>query len=301
MADELENNGQQVQGTSGHESETVSVGGLKASLQKLKTDHIDTKYTKPSGGIPSTDMTSAVQSSLGKADAAKALLDDIVPAQASDQNQLADKSFVNSSVSTATATHRGTFNLVSDLSLTVSATQSQIATALGTAIQTADNNDYAFVQVPTADDNPTEIARVDRYKHNGTAWAFEYSLNNSGYTAAQWAAINSAITSAKVSGYDSHVGNSDIHVTTQNKTAWNAKYDKPSGGIPKTDLSSGVQSSLDKADAAAPQSTTYSKTEVDQKFDEFAGPTYDPATRAIIFPATAKVSYDAANRAVVFG
>ncbi len=46
MADELENNGQQVQGTSGHESETVSVGGLKASLQKLKTDHIDTKYTK---------------------------------------------------------------------------------------------------------------------------------------------------------------------------------------------------------------------------------------------------------------
>lgn len=28
------------------------------------------KYTKPSGGIPSTDMTSAVQTSLGKADTA---------------------------------------------------------------------------------------------------------------------------------------------------------------------------------------------------------------------------------------
>ncbi len=282
MADELENNGQQVQGTSGHESETVSVGGLKASLQKLKTDHIDTKYTKPSGGIPSTDMTSAVQASLGKADAAKTLLDAIVPSQASDQNQLADKNFVNSSVSTATATHRGTFNLVSDLSLTVSATQSQIAAALGTAISTADNNDYAFVQVPTADASPTEIARVDRYKHNGTAWAFEYSLNNSGYTAAQWAAVNSGVTSALVA-------------------AFSAKYDKPSGGIPKTDLASDVQTSLGKADAAAPQSTTYTKTEVDQKFDEFAGPTYDPATRAIIFPATAKVSYDAANRAVVFG
>ena len=51
----------------------------------------------------------------------------------------------------------------------------------------------------------------------------------------------------------------------------------------------------------APQDTTYTKTEVDAKFDEFAGPTYDPATRAIIFPATAKVSYDADTRAVVFG
>ena len=47
--------------------------------------------------------------------------------------------------------------------------------------------------------------------------------------------------------------------------------------------------------------TKYSKTEVDQKFDEFAGPTYDPAARAIIFPATAKVTYDAASRAIVFG
>lgn len=40
-------------------------------------------------------------------------------------------------------------------------------------------------------------------------------------------------------------------------------YQKPSTGIPKTDLASAVQTSLDKADAAAPQSTTYTKTEVD--------------------------------------
>ena len=56
--------------TTGHETESINVQGMKASLQKLKTDHIDTKYIKPSGGIPSADMTSAVQSSLGKADAA---------------------------------------------------------------------------------------------------------------------------------------------------------------------------------------------------------------------------------------
>lgn len=39
-------------------------------------------------------------------------------------------------------------------------------------------------------------------------------------------------------------------VTTSEKSTWNAKYDKPSGGIPKTDLASDVQTSLGKADTA---------------------------------------------------
>lgn len=127
-----------------------------------------------------------------------ALIQALIPAQASSSNQLADKAFVNSSIATATATFRGTYNLVLDLSLTTSATQQQIAAALATKMAalsiTPDTNDYVFVQVPDADDTPTVIARVDRYKYNGSAWAYEYSLNNSGFTAAQWAAINSGIT-----------------------------------------------------------------------------------------------------------
>lgn len=47
-----------------------------------------------------------------------------------------------------------------------------------------------------------------------------------------------------------HTGNTDIHVTTGDKAAWNAKYDKPGTGIPKTDLAQGVQDSLDLADSA---------------------------------------------------
>lgn len=39
-------------------------------------------------------------------------------------------------------------------------------------------------------------------------------------------------------------------VTDSEKTTWNSKYDKPSSGIPKTDLASGVQTSLEKADTA---------------------------------------------------
>ena len=131
-----------------------------------------------------------------------AAIEQKIPAQASSSNQLADKGFVNSSIATATATYRGSYNLVSDLSLTVSATQQQIADALATKMAalsiTPDNNDYCFVQIPTADATPTEIARIDRYKYDGTAWAYEYSLNNSSFTAAQWAAINSGITSGLV-------------------------------------------------------------------------------------------------------
>lgn len=170
----------------------------------------------------------------GETEALDGRLDDIeevIPSAATSSNQLADKSFVNSSISTATAEYQGSYNSVSDLELTTSATHAQIATALGTEISGADNNDYCFVQIPTADATPTDIAKVERYKYNGTAWSFEYELNNSGYTDAQWAAINSGITSDLV-------------------TAFGNKYDKPSTGIPSTDMTSDVQTSLDKADSA---------------------------------------------------
>ena len=39
----------------------------------------------------------------------------LIPSQASSSNKLADKAFVNSSIAPATATFRGTYNLVSDL------------------------------------------------------------------------------------------------------------------------------------------------------------------------------------------
>lgn len=53
----------EVTSTTGHESEAIDVQGLKSALQKFKTDHVDTKgtYSKPSGGIPSSDLAQAVQ------------------------------------------------------------------------------------------------------------------------------------------------------------------------------------------------------------------------------------------------
>lgn len=129
-----------------------------------------------------------------------------IPSHASAQNQLADKEFVNSSIATNTATFRGTYNLASDLGLTTGATHEQVAAAVAVKLAalsiTPDPNDYCFVQVPRDDTDPTVIDRIDRYKcsveGDVASWDYEWSLNNSSFTAVQWAAINSGITSGLV-------------------------------------------------------------------------------------------------------
>lgn len=100
----------------------------------------------------------------------------LIPPQASPENQLADKDFVNSSIATDTATFKGTFESVADLPST-----------------DVKVNDYAFVITTDGSGD----AEYSRYKYNGSAWVFEYTLNNSSFTAAQWAALNSGITAEK--------------------------------------------------------------------------------------------------------
>lgn len=155
---------------------------------------------------------------------------ELIPAEATVTNQLADKNFVNSSIATNTATFRGTYNVVSDLNLHYNSTHSEIGTALGSTIATADDNDYCFVQIPTADATPTEIKVVERYKYSGSAWQYEYDLNNSGFTAAQWASINSGATSTLVGQITTNAND----ITTLN-TAVSGKVakvgDTMSGGL----------------------------------------------------------------------
>ncbi len=108
------------------------------------------------------------------------------------------------------------------------------------------NNDYAFV---TGTDEAGNTY-YDRYKAtvegSTVTWGKEFRLNNSSFTAAQWNAITSGITAALVTSYNNHLANSDIHVTSNDKSAWNAKYDKPADGIPSTDLSQGTQDLLNE-------------------------------------------------------
>lgn len=85
--------------------------------------------------------------------------------------------FVNSSVATNTANFIGTFNSVAELN--------------GYS-GTITNNDYAFVISTDSAGNTV----YNRYKYNGSSWGFEYALNNSSFTAAQWATIQSGLTAS---------------------------------------------------------------------------------------------------------
>lgn len=124
-----------------------------------------------------TTLTNRVTTAEGDIDT----IEGKIPNQATAQNQLADKNFVNSSIATNTANFIGTFNSVAELEAYSG---------------TVTNNDYAFVIVTDAQGNTA----YDRYKYSGDTeqWMFEYELNNSSFTAVQWAAINSGITSGNV-------------------------------------------------------------------------------------------------------
>lgn len=113
-----------------------------------------------------------------------------IPAQATTENQLADKNFVNSSIATNTANFIGTFNSVAELEAYSG---------------TLTNNDYAFVVGTDSEGNTV----YDRYKYNANTeeWVFEYELNNSSFTAAQWAAINSGITDTAVTQIGTNTSN----------------------------------------------------------------------------------------------
>ena len=50
-------------------------------------------------------------------------------------------------------------------------------------------------------------------------------------------------------------GTTNQFVTANEKNTWDGKYTLPSGGIPKTDLASAVQTSLDKAESAVQTET----------------------------------------------
>ena len=125
----------------------------------------------------------------------------LIPAQASEENKLADKNFVNSSVATNTSYFIGTFNSVEELK----AYTGEVT-----------NNDYAFVISTDAQGNTV----YNRYKYNGDTqgWLYEYSLNNSSFTADQWAAINSGATPEAIAQINTNTNDiADLQTNKQDK------------------------------------------------------------------------------------
>lgn len=96
-----------------------------------------------------------------------------------------------------------------------------------------------------------DLATSKTYRWGGSAYAVISDTLALGET--QGTAYEGSKGKQVADNLAAHTGNSDIHVTTNDKTAWSAKYDKPSGGIPSTDMSQAVQDSLALADSAIQQ------------------------------------------------
>lgn len=160
---------------------------------------INSKYEKPDGGIPESDLSSDIQSSLGKADSA-----------------------IQSHQKITTGSENGT----------IAVDGTDVAVKGLKALAYKDSLTKSDVGLGNVDNTS------DKEKPISTATQAALDEKQPSLTTAQLDAVNSGITSAKVTAYDEY------------KAQIDGKYTKPTDGIPKTDLASGVQTSLGKADTA---------------------------------------------------
>lgn len=119
------------------------------------------------------------------------LIRSLIPVEASTENQLADKAFVNDSISTNSAYFRGTFNSLAELQ------------AYSGPVT---NNDYAYVIINDPS-YPDVIKSYQRYKYSINQWLYEYEIALHDLTPGQLAALNSGATSEKIQSYDAVVTN----------------------------------------------------------------------------------------------
>lgn len=232
----------------------VQVNGVSVVENKIasvtvptKTSDIQNDSDYQTGTEVDTTVSSAITTHNGSSDAHSNLITPItqditaiegkIPAQASSENKLADKNFVNSSISTNTANFIGTFNSVEDLEAYSG---------------TLTNNDYAFVISTDSAGNTV----YNRYKYTTAttpaSWQFEYALNNSSFTAEQWAAINSGATTT------------NIGQIATNTTAIQGKLDKVTSASGTTQVyakdMNGSQVMLDTAQGSAGFNTLARRT-----------------------------------------
>lgn len=137
-------------------------------------------------------------------------IEKVIPAQATEENQLADKDFVNSSIVTNTAYFKGTYQSVEELP------QERVTP-----------NDYAFVVGQDGEGNTT----YNRYKFTADGeWEFEYTLNNSSFTANQWNTINSGLTSSSIDDAKAEI-EEEVYLKEELDTmTFSGEYDDETGG-----------------------------------------------------------------------
>lgn len=277
-----------------------SVNGQSGAVTGLATtSEVNAKYTKPSDGIPKSDLAVSVQTSLDKADTAlqKAPVTSVngktgaVQLAASDVGALptstkyvvsvngesgevknvaktnSANTFTGDQTVTGNGSVSGNFTVGGNLTIngtttTVDSTTLQVKDKL---IEVAHGNTTSLTTpaglVAPKYDGTNSGALV--FDSTGTAYVGDVTLKDGNIDVAnsglQPLATRTGLVGGNLVQYDSTALTlkdsgkkiSDLATTSQ----VNAKYTKPSGGIPKSDLASDVQTSLGKADTALQSET----------------------------------------------
>lgn len=140
-------------------------------------------------------------------------IEKVVPTQASENNTLADKAFVNSSIQTATASFRGVFDTWADVPDQVTeGWPNGYVESHGDF--TPNNNDYIIIRDASGWSTPynpsPDVGKTFpgtwRFKYANVSWAGngksgwfpEYQLNDTVFTSTQLAALNSGIAASMI-------------------------------------------------------------------------------------------------------
>ena len=183
---------------------TVSANLINNYRTAAAQDIIDGQITNQIGTVSGNLTTEATARS--QADAALGArittIEGKIPTAASSSNQLADKAFVNSSISNMAASYitaSASGNAFGDY-----ARLSQGPWYFQGEETTPTEHDYAVVL-----DDETHNHETSRYTFDGSQWDYQYKVNDTPFTQAQIDAINSTITAGLVTQYSSHVADTN--------------------------------------------------------------------------------------------
>lgn len=214
-----------------------------ADAKKAGTDALDvanSKYEKPNDGIPKADLDVGVQASLSKADTAlqKAPVTSVngatgdvqidVPTKLSELTN--DKGFITATVN----------NLTNYYAKTLTYTKTEVDNLLSAipkfGVSVVDS-------LPTTGISSTTVYLIPNTAPDDSNLYDEYI-----YVLGKWEKLGTA--KIDLSNYVTVTQLNSTLASYATKTEVGAKYTKPSTGIPKSDLASAVQTSLNKADTA---------------------------------------------------
>lgn len=307
----------------------ASVTALGTRVSAVETS-VNARYTKPSTGIPKGDLSASVQTSLSRADSALQSVPSTYRT-ASEQDEIdegkQDKLVSGTSIKTINGQSLlgsgninvqggggSDVNVVDDLQSESStdalsarqgkilkgmvdgkASQDEVDTLSGNLANKMDKTSSAIIE--TLGYTPASVTSVEDLQDSleteiaekqDTISDLESIRSGAGLgaTAVQPSAISDMETKTHASATYQPKGS----YATQNEV--NAKYTKPSGGIPKTDLASAVQASLEKADSAL-QAVRFDVT--------YGTTTYDEVTAAIEAGLSPIAKYVAANGTEFYG